>query len=370
MVTATRTRNKPEPAGGNRKMPANTGNVPKVSGALSLAELAERFMQSRRQGATPSGRHVSPKTLRFYQLRLDGLLDFAARAGWPPPGEITRDHLRDFRHYLETETCRWDTPGRCPTSALAAPGTVRHYLNVAKILFTWCVEEDYLDASPGQHFRLPHPDNKDVEPYNDEEVSAMLDACDREIQRGNRLCGARNKAIISIFVDTGLRLNELTEMRLSELDPHLQQVRVMGKGARLRVVPLNGQARKALKLYLKEYRQGGGDEVWQTGDGRPLTHHGIRLMVDRLKARSGVRAGGGSAHRFRHYFATRYLENGGNLNSLRLLLGHSTLYMVLRYTKFVDGRRAREESGAFSPLDRLTRGEKGSHRDDSWGWRR
>ena len=72
---------------------------------------------------------------------------------------------------------------------------------------------------------------------------------------------------------------------------------------------------KSLKLYLKEYRQPGGDEVWQTEDGQPLTHHGIRLIIDRLKAQAGVRFGGGCAHRFRHYFATRYLENGGDLNS-------------------------------------------------------
>jgi len=349
----------PQPAGRNR-------NLPEKTGALSLAELADRFMQSRRQGATRSGRRLSPQTLRFYQMCLNGLLDFAARADWPAPEEITRDHLRDFKYYLDTETRRWD--GRRPTTAPASPGTVRHYLNVAKIFFNWCVEEDYLAESPAQRFRLPSPDSRDVEPYTDDEVNAMLAACDQEIQHGHRFFGVRNKAIISVFIDTGLRLNELAEMRLSELDPQLQQVRVLGKGAKMRVVPLNGQARKALKLYLKEYRTPGGDAVWQTEDGQPLTHHGIRLVVDRLKARAGVTSGG-SAHRFRHYFATRYLENGGDLNSLRLLLGHATLYMVLRYTRFVNVRRAISEHAGFSPLDHLTLG-RGSHRDDSWGWRR
>jgi site-specific recombinase XerD len=336
--------------------------------SLSLPELADRFMQSRRQGSTRSGRRLSPQTLRFYRMCLDGLLDFAARDRWPAPAELTRDHLRDFKHYLDTETHRWDGNGRRPTTAQASPGTVRHYLNVAKIFFNWCQDEDYLEDSPAQRFRLPSPDSKDVEPYRDDEVNAMLATCDQEMLRGNRFFGVRNKAIISVFIDTGLRLNELSEMKLSELDPQLQQVRVLGKGAKMRVVPLNGQARKALKLYLKEYLQPGGDAVWQTEDGRPLTHHGIRLIVDRLKARAGVRSEG-SAHRFRHYFATRYLENGGDLNSLRLLLGHATLYMVLRYTKFVDGIRALAESKSYSPLDRLTRGDNHNRRDENWGWR-
>ena len=113
----------------------------------------------------------------------------------------------------------------------------RRRLNVAKILFNWCQDEDYLADSPAQRFRLPYPDNKDVEPYSDDEVNAMLAACYQEMQRGNRFFGVRNNAIISAFIDTGLRLSELSEMRLSELDPQLQQVRVLGKGAKLRVVP-------------------------------------------------------------------------------------------------------------------------------------
>ena len=111
-------------------------------------------------------------------------------------------------------------------------------------------------------------------------------------------------------------------MKLSELDPQLQQVRVLGKGAKLRVVPLNGEARKALKIYLTQYRPGGGDAVWLTEDGSPLSPYSVKVMIGRLKRRAGVTSGGG-AHRFRHYFATRYLEAGGDINSLRLLLGHS-----------------------------------------------
>lgn len=335
--------------------------------ALSIPKLAERFMQTCRQGGLRDGRPLSLKTIEFYQICLKGLVAFAAIADWPAPGQLTRDHLRDYRYFLENEPRYFVTKQR-PLEK-ASPCTVRHYLNVAKIFLNWCEEEEYIANSPARHFRLPAPNNQDVEPYRDDEINAMLAVCENDIAHGNRFFGVRNKAIISVFIDTGLRLNELCGMGISELDPALQQVRVLGKGAKMRVVPLNGEARRALKLYLKEFRRPGGNEVWQTEDGQPLTFHGVRLLIDRLKARAGVPSDGG-AHRFRHYFATRYLENGGDLNSLRLLLGHATLYMVLRYTKYVDMRSAVAKSGAFSPLDRLTRGEKGSHRDDSWGWRR
>jgi len=85
---------------------------------------------------------------------------------------------------------------------------------------------------------------------------------------------------------------------------------------------------------------------------------------DSLKRRAGINGGGG-AHRFRHYFATRYLEAGGDLNTLRLLLGHSTLAMVLKYSGFVDVRKALTTHEQFSPLDRLYRGQTNGRR----GWR-
>ena len=328
---------------------------------LTLSELVSRFIHSRRG--------CSPRTVEYYQSCLDGLLYFARLASWPEdPADITRDDIRDFLDYVSGETHRWAGDGRRCTFRKASPGTVHHYAKVAKTLFTWAFDEEYLKENPALHLKLPKPNYKDVEPYGDDEVAAMLRVCEHDIKHRYRFLGIRNKAIISVFIDTGLRLNELAAMKLSDMDPHLQQVRVLGKGAKFRVVPLNGQARKALKLYLTEYRQPGGDEVWQTDDGQPLSFHSIKIMLTRLKRRAGVRSGGG-AHRFRHYFATRYLEGGGDMNSLRLLLGHRTLYMVLRYTQFVNVRKALDQHSSVSPLDRLYNGGRRDN-GDHWGWRR
>lgn len=346
------------------------------STTLTLTELVDRFLTACRHASPRSGRRLSQNTLDYYETRLEGLKYFADRNDWPPPAELTRDHLRQFMYYLDTEPERWGGDGRRGTLKKAAPATVNHYLKSAKTLLRWALDEDYLPETPQLasllRLRLPPPNYKDIEPYTDAEVGAMRAACERDIQRGNRYRGVRNQAIIAIFIDTGLRRSEVADMKLSELDPQLQQVRVLGKGAKLRVVPINGQARKALRLYLTQYRppqaDGKDDAVWLAEDGQPITDHGIRLMIDRLKRRAGVTSGG-SAHRFRHYFATRYLENGGDINTLRLLLGHATLYMVLKYTKFVQVRRALDSHAAYSPLDRLARGGNHDYRQENWGWR-
>lgn len=326
--------------------------------ALTLSQLIQKFLRSRGD--------LSPSTLIYYDNILNHLEWYAKREGWPEADAITRDHIRDFLEYVSTESFRWPEMRRSSCKP-ASPATIHHYGKVVKTLFNWAEAEEYLDKNPALRLRLGSPHYKQVEPYSDEEVRAMLAVCDYDSVHRYRLLGIRNKAIISLLTDTGLRVAEVGGIKLSALDPHLRQLRVMGKGAKLRVVPFDGEARKTLKRYL-EFRPKGGDELWRTDDGQPMSVYGIKIMIARLMRRAKVTSGGG-AHRLRHYFATRYLEAGGDINSLRLLLGHSTLNMVLRYSRYVNVQRALDTHQQFSPLNRLHNGGRKNNRDDDWGWR-
>ena len=323
----------------------------------NLEKLISTFINSRR--------YLSQRSVEYYGGCLKGLLWYSQANGWPPPAELTRNHMAEFLGYVATEKRRWDGNGMRPTKAQAAPATVYHYGKVVKFFFNWAKEEEYLTKNPAARLELPRPHYRQVEPYSNEEVKAMLDVCEYDINNSLHYLGIRNQAIISLFVDTGLRLSELSGIKLGDLDPNLQQLRVMGKGSKLRVVPINGRARKALKRYLTQARAPGGDPLWKTDDGNPLSRYSIKIMVSRLKVRAGVNGGGG-AHRFRHYFATHCLDNGMDLNTLRLLLGHATLNMVIHYSQFVDVQKALDKHQQCSPLDGLYRDNS---RQDSWGWR-
>jgi len=251
--------------------------TPKTSTQLTLRNLIGDFLQSRR--------HLQPTTLTFYRNYLRNFDWYAQREGWPPDaGDITRGHIREFLSYVEKERNRWGYTDPTRSSArYASPGTVHNYGRVVKILFNWAEAEEYLDHNPTLRFKLGSPHYKEVEPYTDKDVYAMFQLCEDDARFHSRYISIRNKAIISLFVATGLRLSELAEIRLSELDPGLKQVRVMGKGAKMRVVPIDGEARKALKRYL-EIRQRGGDELWKTDDGLVLTMRRkviIALLVSR-----------------------------------------------------------------------------------------
>ena len=318
---------------------------------LTLPDLITRFL----------GRHgLSPRTRDYYQNILSHLHWYARHNDWPEPvEEITRGHVRDFLDYVATQKHRWPE-GRRLSYQKAAPATVYHYGKAVKSFLNWAEDEEYLEASPIARLKLQAPHYREVEPYSDDEVLAFLEVCEEDVKTACRYLGIRNKAIISLFVATGLRLAELSSIRVSDFDPRLQQVRVSGKGAKAQVVPINGEARKALKRYL-QVRQNGYEELWQTDDGQPMSVYSIKIMVARLKKRARLNGGGGP-HRFRHYFATHFLEAGGDINSLRLLLGHATLSMVLRYSRYVDVQRALSEHQQFNPLDRLVRGQTNGRR--------
>ncbi len=327
-----------------------------VTETVTLTDLINRFTRRR---------HLAERTREYYGSILANFAWYAGSNDWPELAEITRGHVSAFLDYVASEEHRWPSARRSAYKK-ATTATIHHYGQVVKALFSWAEEEQYLADNPLRNLKLGSPRYRDVEPYTDDEVYAMLEICSRDERYRYRYLGTRNRAIISLFVATGLRLNELTQVTLADLDPKLQQLRVMGKGAKMRVVPINGEAKRALRHYL-EMRPRGGQALWKSDDGEAMTRHGVKIMIVRIRRRAGVNGRGGP-HRLRHYFATRFLEAGGDINTLRLLLGHSTLNMVLKYSRFVDMGKALASHEQFSPLDRLYDRQNHHRGSRDWGW--
>ena len=327
-------------------------NGSRNNGGPGLEELIGRFLG--RRGITEGSRD-------YYENILNNLLWFSRKEEWPPLREIGREHYRDFLHYVGTVKRRWPY-GKRMTYKEATPATIFHYGKVMKTLFSWAEREEYIDRNPLERIKTERAHYKEVKPYTDEEVTVMLKSCDEEARTGFRFRGLRNKAIISMFVSTGMRLEELCGIQLQDFDSRMQQVKVLGKGSKERLLPINGECLKALRRYL-DVRQPGGRVLWKTDEGGELAGHSIQVMINRLKRRNQLDKDGG-VHRFRHYFATRYLEAGGDINSLRLLLGHATLSMVLRYSQFVQVDRALSEHHKFDPLDKLYSRRTAKRRED------
>jgi len=166
--------------------------------------------------------------------------------------------------------------------------------------------------------------------------------------------------MIITLLDTGLRISELINLRLE--DAHVDQgyLKVMGKGARERVVPIGSVAQKSLQRYMFHFRPEPyyeeQDLFFLTLEGKPLSINAVHLKFTRLGKKSGVKRF--HAHLCRHTFATKYLINGGDVFSLQQILGHSSLEMVRRYVTLALAQ-VRVQHRKFSPMDRMNLGRVG-----------
>ena len=170
--------------------------------------------------------------------------------------------------------------------------------------------------------------------------------------------GLRDRAMVVMLLDTGLRCSELVKLDLSDLDMNLFRMRVrFGKGNKQRVVPFASMCRESLDDYL-EVRGDGPGPLFSASDnhrrllpGKHLQPNGLKHMLRRLGRKTGIKKV--HAHRFRHTFATWAIENDAREIDVQYLLGHSTSDMVRRYSSTYRSEQAATRHHAFSPADRM-----------------
>ncbi len=285
-------------------------------GRLSLGRAVALFL------AAKTAEGASPKTLEWYRMVLGrAMRDLGAE---PPVDSLAPAELR-----------AWLVKLRETLSPISVAGFVRGL----KAFGNWCALEELAEAKALRTLRRPQVPHKLVEPLTDEALRRLLDGA-----------STRDRAILLMFLDTGLRLSELAGLRTANLRPD-GSVKVVGKGARERIVPVGTTARQALARYL---RQGDGHPdgvVFRSRRGGALGWRGIQQVFRRMKLQAGI-PGRCSPHTLRHTFARAYLVNGGDVFSLQRILGHATLDMVKRYVALADSDVAKRHRAA-SPADRL-----------------
>lgn len=264
---------------------------------------------------------------------------------------ISQWQIREFLAYVANEVNRWDSD-TLPAQRRACQSTVHHYYRVLRCFFNWIAAEGFLKQSPVSRVKVAMPKPKVIQPYSQEEVRAMVKVCDYDYANGSQFLAARNKAILLILYDTGVRLSELANIKLDDVDEASGSMRVLGKGAKERPGGIEQTAQRALWRYLVHRPQNSYRELWLTEEGKPLTPNGITQVIKGLKRRAGIRSPG-LTHKFRHSFALEFLRVNGNMENLRYLLGHSDLTMTHRYVSALRAEDALQAHKQASPADRL-----------------
>ena len=304
-------------------------------GNIDLSRLIKHFESFNRSEGK------SPRTLEWYTYVLEFFRRWLEESGWSTAlKDIGEDEVREFILYLQERQVN----GR-PLSS----HTVANRVRGLKGFFSWLHRQGYTESNLLEKLKVPKTDQKLVEILTSKEVDRLFSAIN-----ANSAFGARNTAMVALFLDTGLRLSELSNLKEDDVHMDDRYIKVMGKGSKERMLPLGGKCHRAMLHYHYHFRPEplhiGINTFFLTLDGYPLSSKAIRSLVVRLSRSAEVPRL--HPHLFRHTYATHFLINGGDLLLLKQNLGQTSLTMVEQY-RHVASQIAAITSRGFSPLDHM-----------------
>jgi len=305
---------------------------------MDVREAYEEFLAAKRP--------ESPQTVRGYKVRLGIFASWCEAHGYTLES-LTAKHVRAF---LEDMGNRAGLKGE-----RLAGSTLKQYGINVKTFLRWCSAdeefEDLVSHKVVNQIALPRAEQTVIETFTPEQLQALFRVVDRQP------FPIRDKAILSLLIDTGIRAAELCGLVLKcvWLDSDDAYIRVQGKGRKDREVPLGRASRIALRRYITRYRHPSDQaeqHIFISRTGEALTVHGLAQLIEQLGEHAHIKGVRCSPHTFRHTYAVQYLLSGqGDIYKLSRLLGHTSVKMTERYLQAVSAKQAR--SSNHSVLDNL-----------------
>jgi len=292
----------------------------------------------------------SNKTITWYTANLKRFAQFLSKNHLPESvDEIGKEEARHFISHLQNEVTRWESNSAIHDDKRLSAYSVQGYARTIKAFWSWLLAEDYITDNPMTSLKIPKTPRKVINTFSHEQIHKIISSIDKKSSRGYR-----NYTMILLLLDTGIRLSELINLQMGDIDFLQSFIQVNGKGSKERVVPFGNQVRRTIRRYIMQFRPEPGSprtgEVFLTDDGLPLKPRAVQSMLLRLSKKakiSGVRL---NPHRFRHTFAREYLMAGGDIFSLQKILGHSSLEVVKMYVNLI-ASDILQQHRKFSPVD-------------------
>jgi site-specific recombinase XerD len=267
-----------------------------------------------------------------------------------------RYHVLRFARFLERHELSLDVEtlsARTLRAFIVEPGesysltTLNGTVRGLKTLFAFATRERLITTNPIERVQPPKLPDTDIPVFGTDEVERLLAIC------GQDYTGVRDRAVILLLFDSGIRASELCTLSDEDIDWELGLVRVLGKGAKVRQAPVSPTTLRAIKRYqrVRDKRFPGTTRLFVNRFGEGFTRSGLLQLIERRGDAAGLDA---HPHKFRHSFAVQALRNGAREYDVQDCLGHTTLSMTKRYARQSATDLARRHQ-QFSPVNTLSR---------------
>jgi integrase len=258
----------------------------------------------------------SPRTIRWYENKM---YVYAKAGGATTLEELTPYELKRYIAELQERGL--------------SPETIRGSFSTLRAFASWARSQGY-EVDPGlSSVKPPKVPQKEMPTFTEAQTEAILDALPKGWQR----------IAIQVLLGTGMRVGELCSLQLNDFedDEEVAFLKIQqGKGGKFRRVPVSQKLRRELARYLNQSRPDTtSNNLIVLRDGRPIAQSSTNNIFGRMSKKLGIQV---HAHKFRHTFATQYLRNGGEIERLRRILGHTTYFMVMRYVHLDKGDLGRD----------------------------
>lgn len=256
-------------------------------------------------------RGLSENTIQNYSFDIEKLEFFLIESkDEVSPLKITEEIVQSFIYTIANQV---------------NPRSQARIISGLKSFFNFLVFEDYRKDSPMELIEVPKTGRKLPDTLSTQEIDALINAIDLSTFEGER-----NRAMLETLYSCGLRVSELTNLKISDLFFEEGFIKVTGKGNKQRFVPISKLTQKYIKIYTSEIRnklniqKGHEDTLFLNRRGKQLTRAMVFTIIKDLAIKINLKKTI-SPHTFRHSFATHLLENGADLRSIQLMLGHESI---------------------------------------------
>jgi len=210
--------------------------------------------------------------------------------------------------------------------------SINRKISSIKHFYLFLSKKKIIKYSPADEIETPKQEKYLPISMSEDEVEKLLSS-----PNSNRIIERRDKAMIEILYATGMRISELVNLKLTDIDFNRSVLKVFGKGSKERLVPYGEKAAEALDIYLRDRKRSDSKNVFLSNRGSQITRGAfwqrIKIYIKRENLKSSI-----SPHTLRHAFATHLLNRGADLRSVQILLGHSDLSTTQIYTHIAKQR--------------------------------